>query len=288
MSRGIRSVLFVALVAFAAGEGFVVPATAAAQSSKKKKKSDGKDEPQRMFEKAEKSLSKGYYDEAIAEFDKLRNTFPFSRFAVEAELKIADAHFKKRDYAEAADVYRTFARLHPKHEKVDYATYRVGLALFLEAPKSVDRDQSSTEKALEEFRSFLTQFPESKYADDATAKIAEGRDRLAQKELYVARYYVKHEKYKAALGRLRSVLKKYPESDAAVEEATFLLGKALFHTKERAEARTVLTAFVEKHPDSEFTREARKLLARIGKAKEAPAATPAASPAATPAATPSP
>lgn len=300
LMRLLRPVLLVSFLAFGVSSAslFVATPEAHAQLFGKKKKKDAKDEPERLYEKASKDLKKGYYDDAISGFDKLRNTFPFSKYAVEAELAIADALFKKKEFGEASDAYRTFAKLHPKHEKVDYATWQVGHSLFLEAPKSVDRDQSSTEKALEELRSFVTKFPESKYADDASKKIGQGRDRLAAKELYVGRYYVHHREWRASLGRLRTVLSRYPDSDSA-EEASFLLGKALFHTKERDESRKVLDEFLDKYPRSEWSKEARRLVARIGKARApAPEPTPAptpstpvapateAAPAPTPAATP--
>lgn len=262
-----RSLLLVVGLAFAGGTFVAAPEALAAA---KKKKGDEKDEAEKLYEKANKSLTKGYHDDAINDFEKLRNTYPFSKYAVEAELKIADAMFKKKQYADAADNYRTFAKLHPKHEQVDYATFHIGLSLFLEAPKAVDRDQASTEKALEELRTFVTLFPESKYADDASKRIGEGRDRLAEKELYVGRYYVTHGEYKASLGRLRTVLSRYPDT-SAVEEAQFLLGKSLFHTKKNDEAKATLTAFLEKYPSSDFSREARKILARIGSTKAKPA-----------------
>lgn len=260
-----------------AGGSFLAPPDALA--AKKKKKGEDVDEAEKLYEKASKSLKKGYYDDCIGDFEKLRNTYPFSKYAVEAELKIADALFAKKEFADASDSYRTFAKLHPKHEQVDYATFHIGLSLFLEAPKSIDRDQNSTERALEELRTFITQFPESKYADDAAKRIGQGRDRLAEKELYVGRYYAKHGQYKASLGRLRTVISRYPDT-SAVEESTYLLGKALYKTQEREEAKKLLTGFLEKYPSSKHAREARKILARLGSAaaklKPKPAAEPAA------------
>ena len=245
-------------------------------------KKDDTEEPQRMYEHALKSFKKGYYDEAITEWEKLRNTYPFSKFAVEAELKVADALYKKREYGDAADSYRTFAKLHPKHEQVDYATFRVGLSLFLEAPSAVDRDQVSTEKALDELRSFIKQFPDSKFADEAAQKIGEGRDRLAAKELYVGRYYVKHGRYHASLGRLKNVLDHYPDTNSSVE-AQYQLGIAQWKSHDDA-ARATLSDFVEKHPDTEWSRNARKALAKLGGEvpKSAQTPTPAPSPLLTP------
>lgn len=238
-----------------------------------KKAVSEQDEAQKMFDHAAKNFKKGYYDEAIAEFEKLRNTYPFSRFAVEAELKIADALFKKREYGDAADAYRTFAKLHPKHEQVDYAAFRVGLSLFLEAPKAVDRDQASTEKSLDEFRAFIQQYPDSKFADEAAKKIGDGRDRLAAKELYVGRYYTSHKKWHAALGRLKNVVDRYPDSPSAIE-AQYLLGTAQWRVHDNDAARATLTDFTQKHPDTKWSRDARKILAKLGITVARPTPTP--------------
>jgi outer membrane protein assembly factor BamD len=290
MLRSLRSLC--RLSAALAGAGVLVcalalPSVPAHAAAPKKNEAD---EPQRMYDAATKSLNKGYFDEAVTEFEKLRNTYPFSKFAVEAELKIADALFKKREYADAADAYRTFAKLHPKHEQVDYATFRVGLSLFQESPKAVDRDQSSTEKALDEFRAFIQQFPDSKYADEASRHVGEGRDRLAAKELYVGSYYVNHGKYNAAIGRLQNVVDRYPDAPAAVE-AEFDLGLAQSKLHKTDAAIATLTAFLEKHPDAKQARDARKLLAKLGAAAPSPkagAATPTPSPVASPSPTAAP
>ncbi|HVO31532.1 MAG TPA: outer membrane protein assembly factor BamD [bacterium] len=264
-STWLRAAAFLAVLAPALPSGV-------AHAAPKKPVSDS-DEAQKMFDHASKNFKKGYYDEAVTEFEKLRNTYPFSKFAVEAELKIADALFKKREYGDAADAYRTFAKLHPKHEQVDYAAFRVGLSLFLEAPKAVDRDQASTEKSLDEFRAFIQQYPDSKYADEAAKKIGDGRDRLAAKELYVGRYYTTHKKWHAALGRLKNVVDRYPDSPSEVE-AQYLLGMAQWRLHDNDTARATLTDFVAKHPDTKWSRDARKILAKLGVSVARPTPTP--------------
>ena len=245
------------------------------------------DEAQKLYDKAEKSFKKGYYDDAINNWDKLKNTYPFNHLAVEAELRIADADFKKREFADAADAYRTFAKLHPKHEQVDYATYRVGLSLFMEAPKSVDRDQTSTEKAMDEFRAFVTQFPDSKYADDASKKIGECRDRLAAKELYVGAYYVKHKQWHAALGRLQSVVDKYPDT-GSVEEGTWLLGETQYHVGAKDEAKDTLESYVQRYPNGDHDHDARQLLAKMHAAMPTTRSTPPPAPSPSPSPSPTP
>jgi outer membrane protein assembly factor BamD (BamD/ComL family) len=44
-----------------------------------------------------------------------------------AELALADAQFARGGYQEAIDSYKTFARLHPTHERVEdgYVAYKI-------------------------------------------------------------------------------------------------------------------------------------------------------------------
>ena len=218
-----------------------------------------KDSAEEAYADAQKMFDKKYYDQAVEQFERLRNTYPFSRFAVEAELKVADALFAKGEFAEAADAYRTFTRLHPKHEKIDYATFRVGLGLFKDAPKSVDRDQSSTKLALREFKSFLARYPDSEYADKATEYVQKGRARLAEKELYVGRYYFKDKSYAASIPRFQEVVDRYPETDAA-EIALFMLGKSQFLDGNEQAAVETLKEFLDRYPEAEDAAEARRMI----------------------------
>ena len=57
----------------------------------------------------------------------MKQKFPFSKYAVLAELAMADTQFARGAYQEAIDAYKTFARLHPTHEKVEdgYVAYKV-------------------------------------------------------------------------------------------------------------------------------------------------------------------
>jgi outer membrane protein assembly factor BamD len=232
-----------------------------------------------QFKKADKLLKKKYYEQAVEAFERVRNSFPFSKFAVESELKIADALFAKGDYAEAADAYRTFAKLHPTHPKIDYAAYRVGLSLYKDAPKSIDRDQTSTERALAEFRRFLTKYPDSEHSQAATDKVAAGRARLAAKELYIGRFYYRDKAYDASIPRFRGVVERYPET-AAAQEALLLQGKASLYQGKCPDAVQVMEEYLNRYPDSEQASEARRTLRACGSKKpkatksEATASTP--------------
>src|ERR1700733_2706360 len=86
------------------------------------------------FEKDER------YEEAISSYSDVKNKFPYSRFAVEAALKIADIEFARENFVEAESAYRLFKEFHPNHPKVDYVTYQTGLSVFNQLPPTIDRD----------------------------------------------------------------------------------------------------------------------------------------------------
>lgn len=156
------------------------------------------------------SLSAGRYQEAIESFEKLKDWYPFSKFAILAELKIADAYYRLENYPEAVAAYENFESLHPRNEAIPYVIYQIGRCYY-EQIDSVDRDQISALKALETFRRLNRQFPQNEYAAKMEDHINRCLKSLAGHELYVGLYYYKTKHYKAALKRFEKVLSDYPD-----------------------------------------------------------------------------
>ena len=71
----------------------------------------------------------GEYKDAIENFQKLKDWYPFSKYAILAELKIADAHYHLDQYEEAIFAYEEFEKLHPRNEAVPYVIYQIGSRL---------------------------------------------------------------------------------------------------------------------------------------------------------------
>ena len=69
-------------------------------------------------------MQKKDYEDAIKDFRQLKERYPYSKYAILAELKLGDAHFLNKDYADAAIAYEEFARLHPRNEVVPYVLYQ--------------------------------------------------------------------------------------------------------------------------------------------------------------------
>jgi outer membrane protein assembly factor BamD len=150
------------------------------------------------------------YRDAIKTFSALKERYPYSRYAILAELKLADAYFQDERYPEAITAYEDFARLHPKNEAIPHVLYQIG-ACYYQQLLAVDRDQTATHQAILAFERLLKAHPHSAYDEDARKKVRFCRQRLAEHELYVGRFYYKSKHYRAALGRLQKVLEAYED-----------------------------------------------------------------------------
>jgi len=150
------------------------------------------------------------YRSAITIFRRVTDWYPFSEHVTVAELKIADAYYKLRQYDQAASAYNDFANLHPQNPSTPFALYQVGRCFF-DRMQTIDRDQENAQKAFLAFRRLLSRHPGSEYADTATAHIKECQRNIASHELLVAKYYFKWKNYKAALARFQKILKSFPD-----------------------------------------------------------------------------
>ncbi len=152
----------------------------------------------------------GNYRKAIEKFQKLKDFYPFSKYAILAELKIADAHYHREEYEEAIFEYENFERLHPRNEAIPYVIYQIGRCYY-DQIDTVDRDQTSTRKALETFQRLQKQFPEDQYARRAEEHISKTLKSLAGHTYYIGVFYYKTKHYKAALHRFMSIISDYPD-----------------------------------------------------------------------------
>ena len=168
--------------------------------------------PQERYELGQRYLKRGYYTKALEQFNRIRNYNRDDPYALKAEIAIADLHFKKSEWDQARVAYEDFKRLHPHHEDLDYVTYRIGLCLWKKAPAVAARDQSWTRQAVNTWAGFEVRFPDSEYLDEVREYLQKGRNRLARKELLIARFYWRRKAWRAAMGRLEGLLRDYPGS----------------------------------------------------------------------------
>lgn len=169
------------------------------------------DTPDAAFKIAKEYEDSERYQIAIQRYTDVKNKFPYSSFATEAELAIANIHFKSEDFAEAQMTYQNFRELHPKHAQIDYVIYRIGMSYFLQLPETVDRDITLAHDAIYSFDELIKKFPNSQYFTEVKEYRQKAYVMLNEKELYIADFYFKQKQYDSALLRYVSSYKKYPD-----------------------------------------------------------------------------
>ena len=152
----------------------------------------------------------GRYSDAVKAFEGIRDRYPYSRFAVAAELKLADALYRTGEYEQALEAYDQFERLHPRHKEIPYVVYQKGMCHF-DRITTTDRDQLHTQRAREEFERLIARFPRDDYAGLARKNLRKCYIFLAEYEIYVGHYYFKRGYYRAALARYTYVIENYPD-----------------------------------------------------------------------------
>lgn len=189
---------------------------------------------QKIYAEARSELNDRNYERAIKLYEKLEARYPYGRFAQQAQIEVAYAHFKDGDVASATAAADRFIKLHPNHPNVDYVYYLRGLVHFNEdlgilgafsGQDLSERDPKAARDAFEAFKLLATRFPDSRYTPDAIHRMNYLVNTLAAHEVHVARYYLKRKAYVAAVNRAQFALKTYPQAPAN-EEGLVIMVKA--------------------------------------------------------------
>ena len=210
----------------------------------------------KLYEEGERDMLRSRYDSARDALRKIVERHPDSNLVPQARFLLGETYYREKEYERAAKEFEAFMSLYPGHAIADLVEYRLARSYFDSMP-TLERDQAVTSKALGEFQKLLKQYPESRYAPDAIVKIEACRLRLAQKELWVADYYVRKGNWLAAIQRYDAILKEYGRSPAAAQ-ALYQKAEALIRLERTDEARSTLRRLGEEFPMSEWARRARQ------------------------------
>ncbi len=163
------------------------------------------------FQLAKEYENEDRYEEAIKRYQEIRSQYPYSKYAVAAELAIADTYFKEESFIEAQVSYQNFKDLHPKHPQIDYVIFRLAMSHFNLLAATSDRDLSQAPSAVSFFDEVVKNYPTSTYAKEAGEKRDQVHKMLAEKEEYIGEFYFKRKECDSALPRYLDLIKKYPQ-----------------------------------------------------------------------------
>jgi len=208
------------------------------------------------------ALNARRYSSASDQFNALEQNYPFSSWAVNAQIMQGYSLYLQNKYTDAIATLDRFIQLHPAYRDIAYIYYLRALCYY-EQIADIQRDQKGTEQAMTALQEVVTRFPNSAFAIDARLKIDLCRDHLAGKEMEIGRFYQKQHLYEAAVGRFQRVVDDYqttahvPEALARIVEVYLALG-----LREQAKKTAAVLGFND--PGSDWYQDTYNQLAAIG------------------------
>ena len=169
------------------------------------------------YKEGMKQLEKGDALYASRKFDEAEILFPQSIWAAKASLMSAYALYSQNYYDDAIFNLERHLKNYPKDKNLVYAHYLIAICYF-EQLYDEKKDLKPLVKAREKFEHILKKYPNTDYAIDAKWKMGLIVDQMAAKEMYIGRYYMKMEKWIAAINRFKFVVKYY-DTTVYIEEA---------------------------------------------------------------------
>ena len=203
------------------------PAHASVKKQKKASPTDplagvtSKQPDKELFDKAMTAMKKSKYDVARLDLQALLTTYPESEYQMRAKLAVGDSWYKEGGAAalqQAESEYKDFITFFPNQPEAAEAQMKVADIYYSEMEKP-DRDPTNADRAEQEYRLMIQQYPDSTLVPRAKQRLREVQEVLAQRQFTVGSFYATHENWAASIARLQTLTDSYPlysKSDMAL------------------------------------------------------------------------
>ena len=170
----------------------------------------------KAYNEGVKALDEGDPSYASKKFNEAEMLFPQSEWAPKSSLMSAYAYWSQGYYSNSIDELQRFIKLYSNDQNLDYAYYLLAICYY-DSIQDEKKDLKYLLDSKKYFQIVLIKFPDTDFSLDANYKLELINDLLAAKELYVARHYMKKQKWIAAINRLKNILDNY-DTTIYVEE----------------------------------------------------------------------
>jgi len=211
-----------------------------------------------IYKRALLLIEENDYKSALNEFENLLLNYPFSDLAVKSEITSAYSLYEDNQIQKAINKLNSFIEMNPTGELTIYAHYLLGMCYYIQTSQK-GRDASLSLKALNYFQIIEAKYPNSKYAKDAKLKILYLKNRLAENELAVGKFYLKKNASGSAIKRFKVILEKF-QNTSVIPETLYRLSEALLITGLKEEAQKSIAILNYNFPKNEWASLSKSLL----------------------------
>ncbi len=207
-------------------------------------------DPFKVYQEGLNAFEKNDFFYARKKFDEAESNFSNPQFAAKASLMSSFSLYAINFYDEAILNLKNYITKYPSEKNVIYAHYLESI-IYFEQISDEKKDLGPLIKAKEKIDFFIKKYPNTEYAFDLKFKKDLIQNQLAAKELYVAKYYVKTEKWAAAIKRLQNIINNYDET-IFIEEALYRLIEIYHYLGVDEEANKYLSVLGYNYNSSEW------------------------------------
>ena len=212
----------------------------------------------KVYEEGLKSLEDGQYFYARKKFDQSESLLPQTQWAAKSALMSSYCLYSMNFYDEAILNLKRFIKTYPADTNIDYAHYLIAISYY-EQILDEDKDIGPLVLSKKTIEDFLKKYPNTDYAMDLKFKLDLIINQMAAKELSIARYYIKNEKWIPAINRLKVIVEKYDKT-IFIEEALFRLVEIYYRIGLDDEAKAAASMLGYNYNSSEWYERSYKIL----------------------------
>jgi outer membrane protein assembly factor BamD len=216
-----------------------------------------------LYDRAMQAMKEHKYDVARMSLQTLINTYPESEYVARAKLAVGESWYQDGStaaLAQAETEFRDFITFFPNMPEAAEAQLKIAEIHYRQMEKP-DRDYMHARRAEDEYRQLLLQYPDSKLADTARLRLLEVQEVLAEREFRIAHYYFQRQSLLAAIARARTLTDSYPLYSHS-DEALYLLGQSYEMQADRTRA-TNLSDVLKQRLTKEYLDNAAEAYSKI-------------------------
>ena len=219
-----------------------------------------------IYAEAVEALKKGDAFYASKKFKEVESLMPQSKWASKASLMASYSDYSRNAYSNAIFDLERHINNYPADKNIPYAHYLIAMCYY-EQILDEKKDLNPLLKAKEKFEFIMQTYPDTDYGTDARFKIDLIVDQLAAKEMSIARYYMKTEKWIPALNRIKIVIEKY-DTTIFVEEALHRLVEIYYRLGLEEEAKQAASILGYNYQSGEWYKKSYKVFNKKYKPKK--------------------
>jgi outer membrane protein assembly factor BamD len=217
---------------------------------------------EQIFERGEFEVNRKRFEDGAKYFGEVERLYPYSTWAKRAVIMQAYAFHRAKDYENSRSSAQRYIDFYPTDEDAAYAQYLLALSYY-DQIDDVGRDQGLTFQALQSLRAVIEGYPDSEYARASVLKFDLAFDHLAGKEMEIGRYYLKRDRFTAAINRFRVVVEDF-QTTTHTPEALHRLVESYLSLGLAQEAQTAAAILGHNFRSSEWYEDSFALLSGQG------------------------